>query len=133
VPLVVVIPGILLGLALNAGNPSAKTRVIKSSDVQEAKLSYSAGFLGRDYTEVTLKHPGCCWHITVFSHNGPSWFDDVKVEWLDNRHLHITYHARPGDPQHCEGKVGEVMITCTSSPWPDPSSAATASSDVPHK
>ena len=133
VPLVVIILGIFFGLALNAGNPSAKTRVIKSSDGQEAKLSYSAGFLGRDYTEVTLKHTGCCRHIAVFSHSGPSWFDDPKLEWLDNHNLHISYHARPGDPQHCEDKVGEVIITCASSPWPDPHSADPASSDVPHK
>jgi hypothetical protein len=133
VPLIVVIPGIVLGLALNAGNPSAKTRVTQSPDGQQAKLSYSAGFLGRDYTEVTLKHIGCCRHITVFSHSGPSWFDDPKLEWRDNHHLHITYHARLGDPQHCENKVGDITITCASLPWPDSSSAPPASSVIPHK
>jgi hypothetical protein len=127
VPLVFAIPIILLGLGLSAGNPPTKTRVIKSPDGQQAELRYSAGFLGRDYTEVTLKHPGCCRHITVFSHSGPSWFDDPKLEWRDNHHLQITYHARLGDPQHCQNKVGEITITCTSLPWPSSSAGTTTS------
>jgi hypothetical protein len=42
----------------------------------------------------------------------------VKIEWLDNRHLSLTYHARPGDKQHCEPQVGEISIACTSLGWP---------------
>lgn len=132
VPLVFVILVILLGLGSNGGNPPTKTRVIQSPDGQQAKLSYSAGFLGRDYTDVTLKQTGCCRHITVFSHSGPSWFDDPKLEWHDSHHLQITYHARPGDPQHCENKVGEITITCTSLPWPSTSAGAPTSPEAPH-
>ncbi len=131
VPLVFVILVILLGLGSNGGNPPTKTRVIQRHG-QQAKLSYSAGFLGRDYTDVTLKQTGCCRHITVFSHSGPSWFDDPKLEWHDSHHLQITYHARPGDPQHCENKVGEITITCTSLPWPSTSAGAPTSPEAPH-
>lgn len=122
VPLVVGIPAILFALALIAGDPPVKTRVVQSQDGQQAELSYRAGFLGRDFTKVTLKHPGCCRHIRVFSHSGPSWFDDLKLEWRDNHHLQITYHSRLGDPQDCEEKVGAIAITCASLPWPGPSS-----------
>ncbi len=127
VPLVVAIVAILLGIALNAGNPPAKIRVTRSTDGQEAKLTYRAGFLGRDHTDVTLKRNGCCRHTTVFSHSGPSWFDDPKVEWLGNHHLYITYHSRPDDPQQCDGKAGEITITCVSSPWPDSSPSSQVS------
>jgi hypothetical protein len=88
-------------------------------DGQQAELNYDAGFLGRGYTKVTLKRSGCCRHIVVFWHGGPSWFDDPKIEWLDNRHLRITYHTRRDDPQHCEQKMGDIAVACISSPWPD--------------
>jgi hypothetical protein len=42
----------------------------------------------------------------------------VKVEWLDNRHLSLAYHARSGDQQHCEQRLGEITIVCKSLGWP---------------
>ena len=119
IPAIIALPAILLGLALAAGNPPAQTRTVQSQDGQQAVLSYEAGFLGRDYTEVRLKRLGSCRHTTVFWHAGPSWFDDMKVEWVDNRHLRLTYHARSGDPQHCEPQTGEVTVVCTASDWPN--------------
>ena len=119
VPLAIMLPAVLFGLALAMGNPPTETRIVPSQDGQEARLSYNAGFLGRDYTEVALRHAGTCRHIAVFSHAGPSYFDDVKIEGVDNRHLRLTYHARPGDPQRCEQRVGEVTIVCTSLGWPN--------------
>lgn len=118
VPVVIMLPAVVLGLALAMGNPPTKTHIVHSQDGQEARLSYDAGFLGRDYTEVALKRTGCCRHITVFWHAGPSSLDDVNIEWLDDRHLRLTYHARSGDPQHCEQRVGDVTIICTSLGWP---------------
>jgi hypothetical protein len=132
-PLVVALPAILLGLALAGGNPPTQTRIVRSSDGQEANLSYDAGFLGRDYTEISLKRTGCCRHIVVFWHNGPSWFDDAKIEWLDNRHLHLTYHARENDPQHCEHQVKDVTIVCTSLPFPKGPSDPQASPGPPEE
>lgn len=117
VPIAVILPGLLLGLALAMGNPPTQTRTAQSQDGQRATLSYDAGFLGRDFTEVSLKPTGSCRHTTVFWHGGPSFFDDVKMEWVDNRHLRLTYHSRSGDPQHCEQQVGETTIVCTSLEW----------------
>src|SRR6266480_3396309 len=92
-------------------------RIVRSQNGQEAKLSYSGGFLGRDYTEVTLKSPGCCRHVVIFLLAGSSWFDDVRIEWVDDHHLQLTYHARSSDQQHCEQRVGEINIVCTSLEW----------------
>jgi hypothetical protein len=110
---------VLLPFALIMGAPPTESRVAESSDGQQAKLSYDAGFLGRDSTEVTLKHTGCCRHTQVFWHFGPSEFSDPKLEWIDNRHLRITYHTSPDDLQHCENQVRDIAIICTSKPWPD--------------
>lgn len=117
VPMVVVLPAILFGFALSLGIPPTESRVLESSDGQQAQLSYNAGFLGRDHTEVSLKGSGCCRHTTVFWHFGPSAFSDPKLEWRDNHQLRITYHARPSDPQQCKKQVGQVTIICTCVPW----------------
>lgn len=119
VPAVIVFPAVFFGFLLASGNPPAQTRVVTSSKGQQAKLIYQAGFLGRDYTEVRLKRADCCKHSTVFWHNGPSWFNDPKLEWLDDRHLRIDYHTRTSDRQHCESQVGDVYIVCKSQLWPE--------------
>jgi len=127
VPLAAVLPALLFGALLASGSPPTKSRMVRSPDGQEAKLTYYGGFLGRDYTEVTVQRTGCCRHLAVFSHAGPSWFDDPNVEWLDDQHLRISYHARPADPQHCESQIGDVRIVCLSHPWPEgPSTSQTA-------
>jgi hypothetical protein len=118
VPLVVALPAIVLGLALGNSGPPAQIRTVQSSNGQEARLSYEAGFLGRDYSEITLKRAGCCRHTVVFWHQGPSWFDDAKIDWVDNQHLRISYHTRPDDPQHCERQWEGITILCTAMPLP---------------
>ena len=118
-PLVALVAGVLLGVLMNLDNPRAKTRVVQSPKGQRAELIYHAGFLGRDYTEVTLKRTGCCGHSTVFWHQGPSWIDDPKLEWIDNRELDIVYHARPDDRRYCEDSVAEIKIVCIAQVWPD--------------
>ena len=133
VPLVFVLSTVLFGLLLASGNPRTRSRSVWSADEQEAKLSYDGGFLGRDYTEVRLKRTGCCRHVVVFWHSGPSEFDDPKIEWLDNRHLRITYHTRRDDPQHCEQKMGDIAVACISSPWPDSPTVAQPQTGVSEK
>jgi hypothetical protein len=117
-PLVTMGPALLFGILLASGNPPTVSRTVRSQNGHEARVSYRAGFLGRDYTEVALKSSCCCRHTTVFWHGGPSSLDDVQVEWVDNEHLHLSYHARSTDAMHCEQKVGEVTIVCTSLGWP---------------
>jgi hypothetical protein len=133
IPGVIALPAVPFGVLLISGDPAPQTRTIQSPDGQQALLIYQAGFLGRDHTEVRLKHTGCCRHEIVFWHAGPSGFDDPKIEWLDNRHLRIMYHTRPDDPQHCEQRVGDIAISCTSSPWPDSSATDQPQSGVPPK
>lgn len=50
VPMVIVLPVLFFGSLLASGNPSPKSRIMRSPDSQEAKLTYYGGFLGRDYT-----------------------------------------------------------------------------------
>ena len=117
IPITIVVPAVVFGLAVAMGGPPTETRIVRSQDGQEAKLLYDAGFLGRDYTEVALKTTGCCRHTTVFWHGGPGSVDDVEIEWLDNHHLQLTYHARYGDSQHCERQVGDITVVCKSAGW----------------
>jgi|HubBroStandDraft_6_1064221.scaffolds.fasta_scaffold260381_1 hypothetical protein len=119
-PFLMMLVSLVFGSMLAAGNPPAQSRTARSSAGDEATLNYYGGFLGRDFTAVTLKHPGQCRHVRVFWLEGSSFFDDVKLEWLDNRHLQISYHARRDDPQHCENQIGEISISCLSQTWPDP-------------
>jgi hypothetical protein len=125
---VVALPAILFGAALAFDNPPAKVRVVQSPSGEQAKLSYKAGFLGRDRTEVIVKTNNCCRHILAFWHAGPTFFDDIKVEWVNDHHLHLTYHVRPDDPQHCERQVGGIELSCTSIPWPTPKAPSDLSS-----
>jgi hypothetical protein len=119
VPGVVLLPAFFLGAALASGDPPPKTLIVRSNDGKEAELIYRGGFLGRDNTEIRLKQPGCCRHTTVFSHAGPSYFDDPKLNWLDNRHLVIAYHTRADDPQTCRHELADIVIMCEAIPWPD--------------
>lgn len=119
VPFLMMLTLAMFGFMITGGNPPTESRTVKSNDGAEATLNYDGGFLGRDYTFVTLKRRAECRHVQVFWLAGPSSFDDAKLEWLDNQHLRISYHARPGDRQHCESQLGEIKISCSSQPWPD--------------
>jgi hypothetical protein len=113
------------------GDPPEQSRVFPSHDGHhEAKLNYHAGFLGRDYTEVTLKSADSCRHTRIFWHAGPSELRDPHIQWLDAQRLSITYHTRPDDPWHCEKKVAGITVACMSLPWPD---TPTASQSPPAK
>lgn len=113
IPLVVLAPALFFGILLASGNPPTVSRSVYSPGGQEARVSYNGGFLGRDYTEVAVRSTSSCRHKTVFWHHGPSDPEDVQIDWVDNKHLHLSYHARPDDPVHCEPSLGEVMIVCT--------------------
>ncbi len=117
-PLTLAAPVVGFGALLISGSPPAQTRTVASPLRQEATLKYQAGFLGRDHTEVILKSRNDCGHTRVLSHAGPSSFDDLQIEWLDNEHLQLTYHTRPDDLQRCEKQVDDVSIKCVATPWP---------------
>ncbi len=133
IPLVIALPACLFGVALALSGLPAKTSSVISGDGQRAELRYSAGFLGRDYTEVKLKRTGCCRHTKVFWHAGPSDLKDPKLTWLDNRHLQIVFHARNRDPHGCEHDVGDIAITCLPVPWPPGGPSSQTSTSVQTK
>lgn len=116
-PLVIVLPALLLGFALASGNPPAQSRVISSPRGMQAAVTYNAGFLGRDFTKVTLKG-GRCQNATVFWHAGPSDFVDPQVQWVDDQHLTIRFHTRTGDRIFCAALSGAVHVDCEGEPWP---------------
>ena len=113
IPIVVGFPLTFFALSLTGGNPPTKVKTVRSLAGDEATVSYNAGFLGRDYTDDVLKRATCCRHVEVMWHAGPSELQDMQMEWPDADSLHLTYHARLGDPQHCEQRVSGVAITCT--------------------
>lgn len=112
------LPLILFGFMLGTGNPPTQNRTVKSLNGAEATLNYEAGFLGRDFTEVLLKKNDCCRHRQVFWYMGPGYFNSTQIQWLDNNHLQISYHARPSDPVHCDQISENIVITCTRLQWP---------------
>jgi hypothetical protein len=119
-PFLMLVASLIFGFMLAGGNPPAQSRTARSSDGDEATVEYYGGFLGRDFTSVTLKRLHQCPHVRVFWLQGSSFFDDVQLVWLDNRHLQISYHASRDDSQHCENRAGEITISCLSQPWPEP-------------
>jgi hypothetical protein len=112
------LPLLLFGFMLGTGNPPPQKHTVKSLNGAEATLNYEAGFLGRDFTEVLLKENDCCRHRQVFWYAGPGYFDSTQMQWTDNNHLQISYHARPSDPVHCEQISEKIVITCTRLQWP---------------
>ena len=111
-------------LLLIWGDPDPQSGVVESPGKNVARLSYQAGFLGRDSTVVTVKYAGCCQRSEVFWHFGSSGFADPTLEWLDDRHLRITYHTRPGDPQECKNDAGRVEVACVPMDWSEVSPEA---------
>lgn len=96
-PFIVILPSLLLIFVAVRATPPAESRLFTSPDGHQAELRYHAGFLGRDYTQVTLKHPDCCQHKVVFWDAGPSSFDATTVRWLDKtRQATLRLRARPG-------------------------------------
>lgn len=61
------LPALLFGFMLASGNPPTKSRMAKSTNGAQATLNYNAGFLGRDFTEVTLKQNDCCRHYQILA------------------------------------------------------------------
>ena len=101
------------GLLLNSGAPKPQYRTLKSPNgLHQATLMYSAGFLGRDFSSVTLTNNGCCKHFTVYEYEGPSDLTGTAMVWLDDSHLQIQYHTDHDRYQHCETRVSDIIISC---------------------
>lgn len=102
-----------LGLMLNSGNPKPQHRTVASPNgSHDAKLTYHAGFLGRDFSIVEITKKGCCQHFTAYEYAGPSDLESTTVIWVDDSHLRIKYSLDPDRNQHCESHVTDVTVIC---------------------
>ena len=81
--------------------------------LNRATLEYESGFMGRDFSSVALTKSGFCKHFTAYEYDGPSNLRSTTLNWLDDAHLQIQYHADPNRYQHCETRVADINITCT--------------------
>jgi hypothetical protein len=104
---------VAIGVAFNSGSPETQSRTVSSpSGSHHATLTYDVGFLGRDFSVVTVTKNGCCQHFAAYEYAGPSNLQSTTMLWLDETHLQIEYRADPHRYQRCSGWVADVTITC---------------------
>ncbi len=101
-----------LGILLNSGMKTQYRTVTSPGGSHHATLGYSAGFLGRDFSSVTVTKNGCCQQFAVYQYDGPSDSQDTTIVWLDDTHLRIEYRADVDHFQQCTSQVADVTIIC---------------------
>ena len=106
--------------------PQYKTAA-SPNGVYQARLEYDAGFLGRDYSEVTVSKYGCCRHLPALNLQGPSSMDSIQMKWPDDHHLRIfyVYMGSGYGSATCHPNVDGVKVTCIPLP-PNTNGAAEA-------
>jgi len=104
---------VAIGVALSSGGPKTQYRTVTSpSGSHHATLTYDAGFLGRDFSVVTVTKNGGCQQFTAYEYEGPSDLQSTTMLWLDETHLRVEYRADPDRYQQCKSRVADVTITC---------------------
>jgi hypothetical protein len=119
---------VLLGAFVVFGATPAQYKIVSSpADTYQARQEYDAGFLGRDFSEVTIKKHGCCWRYRAFALRNPSSLGNIHLKWLDDHHLQISYiYFGPGyGSATCRSSVDGVKVTCIALP-PNTNGAAEA-------
>jgi hypothetical protein len=101
-----------MGILLNAGMKTQYRTVTSPSGSHHATLAYTAGFLGRDFSVITVTKNGCCQHFAAYRYDGPSDLQDTTIVWLDDTHLRIEYRADVDRYQQCKSQVADVTIIC---------------------
>jgi len=101
-----------MGIVLNSGMKTQYRTVTSPSGSHHATLGYTAGFLGRDFSSVTVTKNGCCQHFAAYQYEGPSDLQSTTMVWLDETHLRIEYQADVGRYQQCKSRVADVTIIC---------------------
>lgn len=106
---------------------ASRPHVLVSPDRSRvADYTYEAGFLGRDYSGVTVRLAGSIHSDEAYFYFGPSDWAGTTVHWLDNQNLEIGYYLDPhGRTQQCNALAASVKIHCKilegSMPPPDSS------------
>jgi hypothetical protein len=100
----------LLGMAASASRP----RILVSPDSQHiAEFTYQAGFLGRDFTLVSVRRKWSLVRHNAYRYAGPSDWSGTEVRWVDNEHLLIRYtEDSEGRSQVCSSKAEDVFVQC---------------------
>lgn len=120
---------------------SHRPRVVISPDGSRvADYAYEAGFLGRDFSGVTVRLSKSIHPEEAYFYFGPSDWEGTTVRWLDNRNLEIGYHPDPdGRTQQCNAQAAGVEIHCKILSYPNfppdptlPLSPASPSNSSPH-
>jgi hypothetical protein len=118
-----------------------RPRVVISPDGSRvADYTYEAGFLGRDFSGVTVRLSKSIHPEEAYFYFGPSEWEGTTVRWLDNRNLEIGYHPdRDGRTQQCNPQAAGVEIHCKILSHPNflpaptpPPSPASPSNNSPH-
>lgn len=107
---------VLLLLAMVAC--SSRPRILVSPDSQHvAEYSYEAGFLGRDYTFVSVRRNWSLIRSDVYRYAGPSDWSGTEVRWIDNEHLLIRYTQDGRDHfQQCGREAAGILVQCVADP-----------------
>jgi hypothetical protein len=64
---------------------------------------FEPGFLGRDYTLVSVGRKWSVWPDVAFQFGGPSDWTNTQVFWLENHRLMIRYNQNEtGDRPECK-------------------------------
>lgn len=101
------------GLLFTWGDPKPQYQTIDSpSGLHKATLTYQAGFLGRDSSEVEITTKKSCKRLTAYTYEGPSNITDTAMTWVDDSHLQIKYQLDRDRYQRCETQIGDVKVTC---------------------
>lgn len=97
---------------------SSRPRILVSPDSRHvAEYSYDAGFLGRDYTFVSVRRKWSLIRSDVYRYAGPSDWSGTEVRWIDNEHLLIRYTQDGEDRfQQCSREAAGILVLCIADP-----------------
>lgn len=114
----IAIPAVLLvflaALFVFGAAPAQYKTVSSPTGMYQARQEYDAGFLGRDFSEVTIKKHDCCWRYRAFTLENPGSLGSIRLKWLGDHHLRISYlYMGPGyGSAKCYAKVDGIAVTC---------------------
>jgi hypothetical protein len=102
---------LIAGCSLSDSN---KPRVHISPDGSHvADHTYNAGFLGRDFSGVTVRPSSSMHPEEAYFYFGPSDWASTTVKWLDDSNLEIGYYPDPhGRTQQCNAHAAGIAIHC---------------------
>ncbi|MBS1798584.1 MAG: hypothetical protein JSS95_02030 [Acidobacteria bacterium] len=106
---------ISLWIAFSSLTSTDKPHFFVSPDRKHvADLTYEAGFLGRDFTGVTIRSSNSLHGEEAYFYFGPSSWEDTNVRWLDDQNLEIGYRPDSQRTQACKPVAAGISVHCKS-------------------